>query len=210
LDHRKKKPEFFLMKILLIGAGGTLGKAVARELGARHTVIAASRSGTEAVDIRSLDSVKALFARVGAVDAVACAAGSVHFGPLASMGPAEHKIGLDDKLMGQVNITIAAMTALSDGGSITLTTGILARDPVRYGASASLVNGALESFVKAAALEMPRGLRINAVSPTVLTESMGGYGPYFRGFKPRDAADAALGFARSVEGAQTGQVYEIS
>jgi NAD(P)-dependent dehydrogenase (short-subunit alcohol dehydrogenase family) len=198
------------MKILLIGATGTIGKAITAELAPRHTIIPAGRSAGEVVDIRDLASVQALFQRVGAVDAVVSAAGNVHFGPLATMGPAEHRIGIDDKLMGQVNLVIAGQTALADGGSITLTTGILARDPIRYGASASLVNGAIESFVRAAALELPRGLRINAVSPTVLEESMGGYAPYFRGYKPRPAADAALAFAKSVEGAQTGQVFEVS
>jgi NAD(P)-dependent dehydrogenase (short-subunit alcohol dehydrogenase family) len=86
---------------------------------------------------------------------------------------------------------------------------VLAQDPIRYGASASLANGGIEAFVRAAALELPRGVRINAVSPGVLLESMPGYAPYFRGFEPVPAARAALGFARSVEGAQTGQVYRI-
>ncbi|MFM9982043.1 MAG: short chain dehydrogenase, partial [Burkholderiales bacterium] len=96
-----------------------------------------------------------------------------------------------------------------DGGSITLTTGILTEQPIALGSSASLVNGAVEAFVRAAAIELPRGLRINAVSPTMLAESMAGYGPFFRGFAPVTAARAALAFSRSVEGRQTGQVYKI-
>jgi NAD(P)-dependent dehydrogenase (short-subunit alcohol dehydrogenase family) len=77
------------------------------------------------------------------------------------------------------------------------------------GSSASLVNGALESFVKAAAIELPRGIRINAISPNVFVESMEGYGPFFRGFKPVPVADAALAYSKSIEGGQTGQVYKI-
>ena len=99
---------------------------------------------------------------------------------------------------------------VADGGSITLTTGVLAQEPIRYGASATMVNAAIEGFVRAAAIELPRGIRINAVSPGVLSESMPGYGPYFRGFEPVPAARAALGFSRSVEGAQTGQIYRVS
>jgi NAD(P)-dependent dehydrogenase (short-subunit alcohol dehydrogenase family) len=197
------------MKILLIGANGTLGKAVSAELGQRHDIIAAGRSGGEKVDIADLASVKALLARVGKLDAIVSAAGNVHFGPLADMTPELLGIGLKDKLMGQVNLVLAGQSALNDGGSFTLITGILTHDPIRYGASASMVNGALESFVKSAAIELPRGLRINAVSPTVLVESMDGYAPYFRGYKPVPAAEAALGFAKSVEGAQTGQVFRI-
>jgi NAD(P)-dependent dehydrogenase (short-subunit alcohol dehydrogenase family) len=197
------------MKILLVGASGTLGKAVSAELGQRHTIIAAGRSSGEKVDIADLASVQALFARTGKLDAIISAAGNVHFGPLSDMTPDLLGIGLKDKLMGQVNLVLAGQAALNDGGSLTLITGILAQDPIRYGASASMVNGAIESFVKAAAIELPRGLRINAVSPTVLVESMEGYGPYFRGYKPVSAAEAALGFAKSVEGAQTGQVFRI-
>jgi NAD(P)-dependent dehydrogenase (short-subunit alcohol dehydrogenase family) len=197
------------MKILLVGASGTLGKAVSAELGQRHTIIAAGRSNGEKVDIADLASVRALLGRTGKLDAIVSAAGNVHFGPLSEMTPDLLDIGLKDKLMGQVNLVLAGQDALNDGGSLTLITGILAQDPIRYGASASMVNGAIESFVKSAAIELPRGLRINAVSPTVLAESMDGYGPYFRGYKPVPAAEAALGFARSVEGAQTGQVFRI-
>ena len=111
--------------------------------------------------------------------------------------------------MGQVNLALAARDRLRDGGSITLIAGVLADAPIVAGSSASMVNGALESFVMAAAIEMPRGIRINAVSPTVFEESMGGYGPFFRGFDPVPVARAARAFSRSVEGRQTGQVYKV-
>jgi NAD(P)-dependent dehydrogenase (short-subunit alcohol dehydrogenase family) len=199
------------MNILLIGAQGTLGRAVASELGARHTVIAAGRnSGDVRIDLTDRASIAAALAQVGKLDAVVSAAGNVAFGGLLELTPEQWAIGLDDKLMGQVNLALLAAPLLNDGGSITLTTGVLADDPIRYGASASLVNAGIEGFVRAAALELPRGLRINAVSPGVLQESMPGYAPYFRGFEPVPAARAALGFSRSVEGAQTGQVYRIA
>ena len=111
--------------------------------------------------------------------------------------------------MGQVNLALAARDVLRDGGSITLIAGVLADAPIVAGSSASMVNGALESFVLAAAIEMPRGIRINAVSPTVFEEAMGDYGPFFRGFDPVPVARAARAFSRSVEGRQTGQVYKV-
>ena len=198
------------MKILLIGAQGTLGRAVAHELGARHDVVAAGRSsGDVRIDLTDRASIAAGLAQIGPVDAVVSAAGNVAFGALLELTPEQWAVGLNDKLMGQVNLALLAAPLLNDGGSITLTTGILTDDPIRYGASASLVNGAVEAFVRAAALELPRGIRINAVSPNVLQESMAGYAPYFRGFEPVPAARAALGFSRSVEGAQTGQVYKV-
>lgn len=199
------------MNILLIGAQGTLGRAVAEELGPRHTLITAGRSsGDLRIDLTDRDSIAAALARAGKLDAVISAAGNVAFGGLLELTPEQWEIGLRDKLMGQVNLALLAAPLLNDGGSITLTTGVLAHDPIRYGASASLVNAGIEGFVRAAALELPRGVRINAVSPGVLQESMPGYAPYFRGFEAVPAARAALGFSRSVEGAQTGQVYRIA
>ncbi|MDX2204142.1 MAG: short chain dehydrogenase [Hyphomicrobiaceae bacterium] len=197
------------MKIVLVGASGDIGKAVARELGQRHTVIPAGRNSGEIVDIRSLDSVRALLSRVGPIDAIVSTAGKSHFGPLASMGPAEFAIGLNDKLMGQVNLVIAGQSALADGGSITLTSGILSERPIRSGSGTSMVNGAIEAFVRAAAVELPRGLKINAVSPSLLIESEERYRGSFPGFKPVAAADVALAYVRSIEGGQTGQIYQV-
>jgi hypothetical protein len=118
-------------------------------------------------------------------------------------------VGLRDKLMGQINVVFAALPYVNDGGSFTLTSGILADEPILQGASATTVNLALEGFVRGAAIELPRGLRINVVSPTVLTEAMDAYAPFFRGFEPVSAQRAALAYLRSVEGAQTGRVYRV-
>lgn len=198
------------MRILLIGAEGTLGRAVAAELGARHEIVAAGRrSGSLRLDLRDPASIEAALAQAGPLDAVVSAAGNVAFAPLLQLSPEQWSLSLADKLMGQVQLALAAARLLRDGGSITLTTGVLAQDPIVAGAAASLVNGGLESFVRAAAIELPRGIRINAVSPGVLQESMPGYAPFFRGFEPVPAARAALAFSRSVEGAQTGQVYRV-
>lgn len=197
------------MKILLIGASGIIGRAVAFELAQRHEILPAGRSQDYKVDISDPASIDALFVRTGPLDAIVCAAGHVHFGPLLDMTPELFGIGLKDKLMGQVNLALRGHRVLVDGGSITLTTGVLTDNPIRFGSSASMVNGAIEAFVRAAAIELPRGIRINAISPTVLEEAMKDYAPYFRGFKPVSAKDAALAYSRSVEGAQTGQVFKV-
>jgi NAD(P)-dependent dehydrogenase (short-subunit alcohol dehydrogenase family) len=196
-------------KVLLVGASGTLGRAVHAELALRHQVLGASRSGKLKVDITDSTSIRRLFKKIGKVDAIVCTAGKVHFGALAEMTEELYAIGLRDKLMGQVNLALIGRDYLSDGGSITLVTGILAEQPIRSGSSASMVNGAIEAFVRAAAIELPRGLRINAVSPNVFVESMPGYAPYFRGFEAIPVARAALAFSRSVEGAQSGQIYKV-
>jgi len=198
------------MKVILIGASGTLGQAIAHELSARHDIVRAGRGGADIqVDITDPASVAQMYEKVGAVDAVVCAAGNVHFGPLGEITPAQFGVGLADKLMGQVHLVTAGQHRIADGGSFTLISGVLSHDPIRWGISASMVNAAVDAFVKAAAIELPRGIRINSVSPTVFVESMATYGPYFRGFKPVAVADAALAFAKSVEGGQTGRVYHV-
>jgi NAD(P)-dependent dehydrogenase (short-subunit alcohol dehydrogenase family) len=198
------------MKILLIGANGTIGQAITQELAPRHDIITAGRnSGDVRVDLKDFASVQAMYAKVGAVDAVISAAGNVHFGALAEMTPELMGIGLADKLMGQINLVLAGQHVLNDGGSFTLSSGILSHDPIVYGSSASMVNAGIDGFVISAAIELTRGLRINAVSPTVLTESLENYGPFFRGFESVAAAKVARAFSKSVEGKQTGQVYRV-
>jgi NAD(P)-dependent dehydrogenase (short-subunit alcohol dehydrogenase family) len=196
------------MKVIVIGATGAVGKAVVAELVQRHEVVmVGARGGQHQVDFADIASVRSLFAKVGKVDAVVVAAGSLHFAPLDSFTPEQFYVGLNSKLMGQVNVALVAQEYLNDGGSITLTSGIVAEEPIRNGVSATMVNAAVEGFARAAAIELPRGLRINVVSPTVLAESMDSYGPFFVGFEPIAASRAALSYARSVDGAQTGQVY---
>lgn len=198
------------MKIIIIGGTGTIGKAIVNELSPRHEIITAGHHhGDIQVDITSKESIDAMYKKIQNVDAVVLAAGQVHFGALTEMGAGEFEIGLTNKLMGQVNVVLAGLRHINEKGSFTLTSGILNRDPIQYGSSAAMVNGALDGFVQSAAIEMPRGIRINCVSPTVITEAMENYAPYFRGYKPVSAADAALAYSKSVEGLQTGQVFVV-
>ncbi|MGH8383799.1 short chain dehydrogenase [Pseudomonas sp.] len=198
------------MKILLIGANGTIGSAVAKELEQRHEIVRIGRSsGDYQVDISDSTSIRRLFGQTGRFDALVCAAGNVTFAPLGEMTEEHFALGLNDKLMGQVNLLLIGREFINDGGSFTFTTGITSHDPIRTGASASLVNGAIDAFVKAAAIELPRGLRVNSISPNVLLEAMPAYAPYFRGFKPVPAAEVALAYAKSVEGLQSGQTYHV-
>lgn len=198
------------MKILLVGAHGTVGSAVAAELGARHDIVTAGRkTGELQFDLADRAAVQAALHKLGTVDAIVSAAGQVGWAPLLEMTPEQWAYTTAHKLMGQVTLALLGQAHLRDGASITLTSGILMHQPVAYGAGASLANGGIEGFVRAAAVELPRGLRINAVSPGVLAESMDTLGPFFRGFQPVPGARVALGYARSVEGGETGKVYEV-
>ena len=199
------------MKVLVVGATGAVGSAVAQALAERgHEVLRVGRTrGDLQVDITSDASVEALYAAVGRVDAIVSAAGGLFFGPITEMRPADFNIGLQDKLLGQVRLALLGQHVLADGGSITLTTGIVADEPIRQGANATAANSGVEGFVRAAAIELPRGIRINAVSPTVLTESLPDYGAFFPGFESVSAARSAQAYVRSVEGPQTGRVYRV-
>lgn len=196
------------MRILLVGASGTVGQAACDVLSRRHDIVKAGRtSGDVTADLMNEDQVRAMYARVGKVDAVVACAGHVHFGPVATMTPGQFRKGLDDKLMGQVNLVLLGMAHVNDGGSFTLTSGVLDRDPVRQGANAAAVNGAIGAFVRAAAVDMPRGIRINAVSPGLLEESVHKYEGFFPGHEPVSSARVGLAFVKSVEGGLTGQVF---
>lgn len=199
------------MKIIIVGGTGTIGRAVVAELAKRRhdIIVAGTRRGNVLVDITDLDSIKKMYESVGNFDALISTTGKAHFGNMQEMTAEQYMIGLNNKLMGQVNLVLAGLPFINDAGSFTLTSGILSSNPIRFGSSASMVNGALDSFVISAAVEMPRSVRINVVSPTVLQESMEKYGNYFIGFEPTPAARVALAYAKSVEGAQTGQVYEV-
>jgi NAD(P)-dependent dehydrogenase (short-subunit alcohol dehydrogenase family) len=198
------------MRILIVGGSGTVGQAAAKELAKRHEIVRAGRSsGDLTVDVMNEDSVKAMYAKLGQVDAIVTCVGHVHFGPVATMSPEQFRKGLNDKLMGQVNLVLLGMNNVNDNGSFTLTSGILDRDPVRQGATAAAVNGAIGGFVKGAAIEMPRGIRINAVSPGLLEESAVKYDGFFPGHEPVTSARVGLAYAKSVDGALTGQVISV-
>lgn len=196
------------MKILIVGANGLLGSAAASALRGRHEIIEASRSGQVTVDLTDPDSVQRLFDEVGKVDAVISCTGSVPFKPLEELSDKDFQAGFEDKVLGQVNLVQIGTPHVNDGGSFTLTSGVLAREPILTGVAASLANGALESFVMAAAAELPRRIRINAVSPSVLAEATG-YHDYFPGFQQVPAEEVGRSYVKSVEGIQTGQVYAL-
>ncbi|MFE9215905.1 short chain dehydrogenase [Streptomyces lavendulae] len=199
------------MKVLLIGAGGTLGRAVHTALRERgHEVVTASRKDADVhVDITDPESVRAMYEAVGPVDAVACAAGSVPWRPLGELTTADVRAGLEGKAVSQIELVRQGAARLPAHASFTLITGILAREPLLSGSVASHANGAVEAFVRAAAIELPGRQRVNAVSPTVFTESLGVYGDTFAGFDPVPVARAANAYVKSVEGHRTGEIFRV-
>lgn len=196
------------MRILVVGASGVLGQAVTAALEG-HDIVRASRTGEHRVDLRDAASIASLYAEIGAVDAVACTAGVTPFKPFGELTLDDYRSGLGDKLLGQIELVRQGVEHVRPDGSFTLVSGVLAAVPIETGTVASVVNGAVEAFVRAAATGLPHGQRINAVSATAFSETWDSFAEYFPGFVPVPAADAALAFVRSIRGVQTGEVYRV-
>jgi NAD(P)-dependent dehydrogenase (short-subunit alcohol dehydrogenase family) len=160
------------MRIVVIGSTGVIGKAVARALWERHEVIGVSRSSTPPVDITDYASIAKLFATVTNIDGVVSCAGSAAWKPLLQLTDDDFEMSLHDKLMGQVNVVRQALQRINDRGSITVTSGVLAGRPMHGSGAVSLVNAGLEGFIRSAALEAPRDIRVNIVSPPWVRETL--------------------------------------
>ncbi|MBX3347433.1 MAG: short chain dehydrogenase [Nitrospira sp.] len=195
------------MRVIVVGGTGTIGSAVVKMLSERHEVVVAGRnSGAVTVDLAAPDSIRAMFQAVGKFDAVVSAAGQAKFGSLDDLTDADYVFSFSNKLMGQANLVRIGRQFIADGGSLTLTTGVLGQEPIKGSASISMVNAGLEGFVRAAALELPRGIRVNVVSPPWVTETL-----VARKMDPSpgmSAARVAQAYLASVEGTMTGQTLD--
>ncbi|KZS40587.1 short-chain dehydrogenase [Aquimarina aggregata] len=201
------------MKILVIGGSGTIGKKIVEFFSKEHQVIVAGRSSKDyPVDIADTKSIKELYKKVketGKVDAIICAAGEAKWAPFKDLSETDFHIGLRSKLMGQVNVVRYGHKCLKKKGSITLTTGILADDPVYQTTSAAMVNGGIHSFVQAVAIEMRKKIRVNVVSSGVVVDAHHKYESYFPGHPPIPMEKMIMGYRKSVSGRVNGEVIRI-
>lgn len=198
------------MKVLIIGGKGTIGKKVGEYLTKKYQVVTAGRhSGDMTVDITDCDSISSMFQQVGTLDALICVAGEAKWDDFNQLTEEDYYVGIRSKLMGQVNLVRIGVKHLNEGGSITLTTGILADDPVARTTSAAMVNGGIHSFVKSVALELTNGIRVNAVSCGLVEDSYEIYKDQFPGHNPITMDRVINGYLRSVEGKATGEVIKV-
>ena len=199
------------MKIVLVGANGKIGELVQTAMaGAGHEIVKVGRkSGDFQVDIESRESIRQLYQVVGSFDAVAVAAGEVVFAPLSQLTAENWQFSLGSKLMGQISLVQEAIPFINERGSFTWVSGVLNDEPIFASAAAAAVSGALEGFARAAAVELPKGLRINVVSPTILKESEAQFGPFFPGVIPVEGWRVAQAYKRAILGVQTGRVYKV-
>jgi NAD(P)-dependent dehydrogenase (short-subunit alcohol dehydrogenase family) len=195
------------MKIIVIGASGTIGRPLADKLSERHEVVRVGKThGDYQVDITSSESIRALYQALAPFDAVVSCTGAARFGPLAKLSDDDFAFSLNNKLMGQVNLVRIGVEYVTDGGSFTLTSGTLSQEPMPGSTAISLVNSALEGFVRAAGLEMPRGIRVNVVSPPWVSETLAAMGKDSAAGMP--ANQVAKAYLASIEGTSTGRVLD--
>lgn len=198
------------MRILIIGGNGTIGCKVTAHYASDHGVIIAGRTtGDVTVDIADSDSIKAMFEKTGKVDAIVCVAGEAKWASFNELTEEDYYIGLKSKLMGQVNLVRIGQNYLHPNGSITLSTGILADDPVVMTTSAAMVNGGVHSFVKAVALEIGNGIRINVVSLGVVEDAYDKYKDYFPGHNAIPMWKVVNAYVRSIEGKSNGEIIRV-
>ena len=196
------------MKIILVGASGTMGSYLTNAFGQEHELIRAGRQGADMqVDITSPGSIEKMYQQTGPFDALISTAGPTYVGPWKNLHHETFRTGIEGKMMGQINLVLIGQHYINPNGSFTLITGALTYEPQKHFANASAANAAVEGFVRAAAIELAPGLRINAVSPSVL-ESSPQYFPYFPGEMPTTMQALEYAFRKSVFGAHTGQVIK--
>ncbi len=198
------------MKIIIVGATGAVGRTAVEALSGRHEIISVGKtSGDVQMDIEDIDSIRGMYRQVGSVDAVVSAIGHVFWGPVHQMTGGQFLEGILGKVLPQVHLVLEGFDFVKDGGSFTLTSGVTNRDPILGGSCAAAANGAIDGFVRGASVEMPRGIRINAVSPEVLEACRAQYDGYFRGHVHVTNEAVGLAYSKAVEGCLTGQVLIV-
>ena len=106
--------------------------------------------------------------------------------------------------MGQVNVIRYGFASVNDGGSITTTSGVLRTRRCRRRCDQPRERGT-GRLHRAAALEAPRGIRVNVVSPPWVTETLVAMGATDTSHG-LPSADVAKAYVRSVTGGETGMV----
>lgn len=196
------------MKIIFVGATGTMGSYLVKALEKEHEIVTVASKGADVgVDITSAESIERMFREIGPFDALVSTAGPTFVGPWAKLDDKSFRQGVEGKMMGQINLVLIGQRYINPKGSFTLITGALTHEPQRNFANASAANGAVEGFVRGAAIELGNGIRINAVSPTVIEDSPQ-YFPYFPGEIPTTMRGLEYAFRKSLFGLVTGQIIK--
>jgi NAD(P)-dependent dehydrogenase (short-subunit alcohol dehydrogenase family) len=199
------------MRAVVVGGEGTIGRRLVPALRANgHEVVTAGRStGDVRVDLTTHESIEAMYRQVGAVDAVVCVAahGALdEFRTLTADGLHEN---MRAKFYGQADLVLTGQHHCADGASFTLTSGIFADQPWPGVTGGGVISGALHSFVLSAALELPRAMRVNVVSPALVSDSEDSFSALFPGMRAVPMDELVAHYLTCVEGNGTGQIARV-
>jgi NAD(P)-dependent dehydrogenase (short-subunit alcohol dehydrogenase family) len=197
------------MKVIIVGASGTLGKRLVERLSPKHDIIKASKNGDVKVDITSRVSIENMYREVGKFDALINVAGSGYMGSFETTTEENFYQGIRSKMMGQINLVMVGKDYISDNGSFTLTSGILTHDPIPNGTVLSVINHGVNGFVIGASPELKRGVRLNVVSPGLVEDSYEALGKFFPGHTPVEMKKVVNAYVKSLEGIIRGQIIEV-
>ncbi|WP_339674091.1 short chain dehydrogenase [Dasania marina] len=200
-----------MKKVIVIGASGKIGQAALSGL-VHHEIVTASGSGKGCdyqVDIGNEESIRNLFKQVGSFDAVVNTVGVCEYANFKEMTEQQWMTTVLSKMMGQINVVRIGQEVINDGGSFSLISGILSSKAIPMAIADATTSGAIDTFVKCVAYEMPRGIRVNAINPTVIEEAWDVYGEMMSGFQPVPGSLVGKAFARSVDGFITGEVLIV-
>jgi NAD(P)-dependent dehydrogenase (short-subunit alcohol dehydrogenase family) len=199
-------------RIVILGATGTIGSAVARLLASDGEIVRVGHTrGDMRLDARSPSDLETFFAGLGPYDHLVSLAGTgAAIGPVETLSHDDFAAGFLNKVAIQIDLVKAGLSTIRDGGSFTLSSGYLDKEPMPGYSAIAMCNGAVAAFVKAVALDMPRGVRINAVSPVFVVETLMAFGimdmtPYVT----MSAADTALAYRAAVMGTLNGANIDV-
>ena len=190
------------MKVIIIGASGKIGREIDKAVSANHEVVrVGATSGDVQCDYTDAESVRSMFKTVGAYDALVAVAGrDSKFRSFDELVDDDYRYGFERKFLGQIRLLALGQSSIQDGGSFTFTSGFLNHYPNPSSIATGPLNAAVDTFVQNTAQLLPRGIRINVVSPAPLVEP----GRDGRGLVT--AAQCAEVYVQAIEGTMSGQI----
>lgn len=194
--------------VVVVGGAGTIGRTLVPALEARgdRVILAGRTSGDVRVDLTSHTSIEQLYREVDGIDDVVCVAAHGALDDFATLTVDALRDNMSAKFFGQADLVLTGQHHCNDGASFTLTSGIFADQPWPGVTGGGVISGALHSFVLSAAIELPRGMRINVVSPTKVEGSAAASDDRFAELSEVALPELVGHYLGCIYGAKTGRV----